>query len=564
VTSPTPASSDDTAPDHSAADGAVPARPEPDRIDAPIPPAWLDDEEWTGGPKRPADRTPPYGVREPVAAPHDGADDGPHDGGAWPAPPGPGWLAAGPVEGWGRSQEGNPGDGYAQEAYPHQGYAQEAYPQGGYAQGGYAQEGYGQEGYGHSGYGFAAPVPPAPADAPSTWLEDPGVLGAAPPPPAAPGLAGSRGGRGGRQVLVAAVVSALVAAGVTVPLTLSLAGDEAPPADQVSTRPVSLPADQAPAQTPVQPSAPASGMTSDTIADVAEAVLPSVAVVETFAGGQPLGSGSAVVFRSDGYLVTNNHVIEDAGTIQVQLTDGRNLPAEVVGTASTFDLAVLQVEATDLAVPGYADEDPRVGETAIAIGAPFGFNSTVTSGIVSALGRTLTDPASGTALVDLVQTDAAINPGNSGGALVNAAGQVIGINTAIVGGGTNDGVGFAVPTSIVVRVGEQLIDQGFFEYAQLGVQGGDLLPAQAEQLGLSTTNGAFVAEVLPGSAADAAGISGNEVIIAIDGEPVTGMSDLSAGIRGHNPGDVVELEVVDDRGETRTVEVTLGGVRTND
>jgi S1-C subfamily serine protease len=338
---------------------------------------------------------------------------------------------------------------------------------------------------------------------------------------------------------------------------------------EAGTQPVNLPAppddeDGSSSQ------APASDMTSDTVADVAEAVLPSVAVVTVFAGGSatPDGSGSAVVFREDGYLVTNNHVIDGAGRIEVLLTDGRTFDAEVIGTASQFDLAVLQIDAEDLDVPAYAEEEPRVGETAIAIGAPFGFNSTVTSGIVSALGRSLSDPRSGITLVDLVQTDAAINPGNSGGPLVNAAGEVIGINTAIVGAsGANDGIGFAVPTSTVVRIGGQLIEQGFFEYAQLGVgtqSGLRITPEVAEQRGLETTNGALVGEVVPGSGADDAGIRPGDIIVAIDGEPIEDFADLSAAIRGMDPGATVELEIVDEAGERRTVTVTLGGVRTND
>ncbi len=370
-------------------------------------------------------------------------------------------------------------------------------------------------------------------------------------------------------MLISALVSAVVAAAVAVPLTLRVADD--PEAQTAQVTPVALPAqpddEDAPGDEdgPVQPNAPASSMTSDTLAEVAEAVLPSVAVVET-ASAQGQGAGSAVVFREDGYLVTNNHVVDGANQISVQLYDGRVFPAEVVGTAATFDLAVLQIEATDLIVPGYAEDDPRVGETAIAIGAPFGFGSTVTSGIVSALGRQLVDPASGNPLTDLVQTDAAINPGTSGGALVNAAGQVIGINTAIVGGGTNDGVGFAVPTSSVVRAAEQLIDQGFVEYAQLGVGASStgVTPQLAEQRGLDTPSGALVGQVNPGSSADQAGIVDGDIIIAIDDEAIGDFGDLAAEIRGRDPGDVVVLEVVGADGEPRDVEATLDGVRTND
>lgn len=475
---------------------------------------WLDDDEWTGGPKRPADRTPPH--TSVAHRPVDGAQTGRSilatgraaDGGAWEAPDGDG-----------------PGLGSDQGPQPDVWRSSDD----------------------------------------DRWQRPPSGPAGRPPEPPFPPPTGKRS-RGGRlkSMLAAALVAAVVAAGVSVPLTLRLSDTPDPAADQVSTQQINLPPqDETPADTPaLQPPAQASGITSDTVAEVAEAVLPSVAVVEGTVDGRP-GSGSAVVFRQDGYLVTNNHVVDNAADVRVRLFDGRSLPAEVIGTASAFDLAVLKVDADDLKVPAYADEDPRVGESAIAIGAPFGFNSTVTAGIVSATGRTL-PTAPGENLVDLVQTDAAINPGNSGGALVNAAGQVIGLNTAIVGGRTNDGVGFAVPTSAVVRIGEQLIEQGFFEYAQLGVMGGDLMPDQAEQLGLGTTNGAFITEVVPSGGADEAGIAASEAITAIDGEAVTSMSDLSATIRGLDPGDTISLEVVAADGQTREVDVTLGGVRTND
>ncbi|CAN5211780.1 hypothetical protein BH23ACT9_BH23ACT9_11470 [soil metagenome] len=538
---------------------------------------WLDDDEWTGGPKRPADRgtaplpspaasgdagawQPPEGGA-PGAGGHAeppviGQVDEPSpwavppvpswpasDGGAWAAAPSPSALAPDapqpavspappPAAEWGPTSEPWTGQQPGQSWDSDHGRIADA-------------PSYGQPSAAHG----------------QPWHPEGGGTAAAPPQD-------SRSGGGGRRVVIAAaLVAALVAAAVTVPLTLVLSRDAVEDTAQGTTQTVANPppADAPADETPVLPAAPASDMTSQTVADVAEAVLPSVAVVTTFSGGTPQGSGSAVVFREDGYLVTNNHVIDGASTIEVQLTDGRVFTAEVIGTASSFDLAVLRLEADDLVVPAYADQDPRVGETAIAIGAPFGFNSTVTSGIVSALGRTLQDPRSGTALVDLVQTDAAINPGNSGGALVNAAGQVIGINTAIVGAsGANDGIGFAVPTSTVVRVGEQLIEQGFVEYAQLGVSGVNLQAVQAEQLGLDTTNGAFVGDVVPSSAADNAGIRSGEVIIAIDGDAVTSFSGLSAAIRNQDPGAVIVLDVVGTDGQTRSVDVTLGGVRTND
>ncbi|MEE8602625.1 trypsin-like peptidase domain-containing protein [Euzebya tangerina] len=517
---------------------------------------WLDDDEWTGGPKRAADRTPTAQLAAPTA-------------------PAPGQTGRTPTGEANRPSNGRARDGGAWEATP---------------------EGYGR--WQAPGQAPAGPLPGRPAapgmpgqqiptaplwQAPEGTADLGDSTGATrpeeehpSPPLSGPDHRGSDTRRRGatvRQVLAASLVAALVAAGLTVPLTLRLADAGEETAAATTTQTIALPAEEdasAPQQeedeTPVAPAAPAAEITSDTVANVAEQVLPSVAVVETAVNGRQVGSGSAVVFRQDGYLVTNNHVIDQADQVRVRLFDGRVLEADVVGTAADFDLAVLQVTADDLVVPGYADAEPRVGETAIAIGAPFGFNSTVTSGIVSATGRTLSDPATQTSLVDLVQTDAAINPGNSGGALVNASGQVIGLNTAIVGGGTNDGIGFAVPTSSVVRVGDQLIEQGFFEYAQLGVGQipGGVTPEIAESRGLDTTNGALVGDVNPQSAADVAGIVTGDIVVAIAGEEISSFDDLAASIRGMNPGDQIELEVIGEDGESRTVEVTLGGVRTND
>ena len=548
---------------------------------------WLDDDEWTGGERRPADRSgADAGVPGNPASPDgasrtegDGDGDDPavsppatdtpagapapdHDGGAWPASASSQWVQSGSWQAPGGSSSPQAAWGAPPPAAP---VWQPAPP---------SPQGYRppppQPGQPAQITPTATPPtdpttpPPVGGDWPSTTADDAEGPARHPAPPSVPAEADdarreTSGGGTGRTAFVAALVGALVAVAVAVPTTLALAPDAADQTAGTSVTPVNAPQDTPADETPVAPAAPPSSMTTDTVADVAEALLPSVAVVET-----NTGSGSAVVYRADGYLITNNHVIAGARDVRVRLTDGRTRDATVVGTAASFDLAVLQIDADDLMVPEYADGDPRVGETAIAIGAPFGFDSTVTSGIVSALGRTLSDPISNVSLVDLVQTDAAINPGNSGGALVNAAGQVIGINTAIVGGGTNDGVGFAVPTSTVLRVADQLIEQGFFEYALLGVTGGDLQPAQAEELGLDTTNGAYIGEVVPDSAADDAGIVPGDVVVAIDGDDVTSMSDLSAAIRGYAPDDVVTVTLYGADGQTRSVEVTLGGVRTND
>jgi putative serine protease PepD len=281
------------------------------------------------------------------------------------------------------------------------------------------------------------------------------------------------------------------------------------------------------------------------VAAVAEAVLPTVGRVD-IGGPGVRGSGSAVIFRPDGHLITNAHVVRGATQITVTLPDGQPRDARVVGADAASDLAVLEVDADGLPVPAFADGLPSVGETAIAIGSPFGLEGSVTAGVVSALNRSI--PTPGAPLVDLIQTDAPINPGNSGGALVNASAEVIGINTAILGAAAdlpgNIGIGFAIPIATALPIAEQLVDRGFVEHARLGVFGQDVDPAVAEAYGLDVTAGAVVVDVEPGSAADAADLRRGDIIVAVDGEDVASMSELAARIRRQSPGDVVTLSVV--------------------
>jgi S1-C subfamily serine protease len=207
-------------------------------------------------------------------------------------------------------------------------------------------------------------------------------------------------------------------------------------------------------------------------------------------------------------------------------------------------------------VPAFAETTPRVGDLAIAIGSPFGLEGSVTSGIVSALNRSL--PGRGNTLVDMIQTDAAINPGNSGGALVNGDAEVIGINTAILSqSGANDGIGFAIPVETALPIAEQLIDKGFVEHAQLGIQGQDVDPAAAQLYNLGASQGALVVVVAPDSGAEEAGLQRGDIITAIDDEPVASMADLAGQISRHAPGEVVTLTLVRG-GEEMTLDVTLG------
>lgn len=295
-----------------------------------------------------------------------------------------------------------------------------------------------------------------------------------------------------------------------------------------------------------------------TVSEVAADVAPSVAGVEILSGpgGRQVGEGSAVIYRSDGYLVTNNHVVEGAGAVEVTLADGTTHPAEVVGTDPTSDLAVLKVDATGLPAATFADSAPTVGDTAVAIGSPFGLEGSVTSGIVSALDRTLSGGAN--TMVGMVQTDAPINPGNSGGALVDDRGRVIGINTAILSrSGSSAGIGFAVPATTATSVADQLIEDGQVRWARLGVNGQDVDARVAEAYGLTIDRGALIVRVEPGSAAHDAGLQDGDIVTAVAGEQVSSMVDLAAAIRGYQPGDQVRLTIVRD-GQELAIPVTLG------
>jgi S1-C subfamily serine protease len=380
-----------------------------------------------------------------------------------------------------------------------------------------------------------------------------------PRPPAPP----RAGGGGLRTVLVAALVAAVVAAGVAVPLTLAIAGGTQAEGDATPEEAaVAEDSDAGPAEDAAGDDEDTVGEAGDTaggprsVADVAEAVLPSVARVDVPARG----SGSAVVYRQDGYLLTNEHVVRGASEVEVTLPDGTRAAAEVVGADQATDIAVLRIAEADLPpeglpVPEYAGDLPRVGETAVAIGSPFGLDATVTAGVISAVGRSVP----GTPLTDMLQTDAPINPGNSGGALVDEAAEIIGINTAILGGSAqgNIGIGFAIPVSTAGAIAEQLIEQGFVRHALLGIQGQNVDPQTAELYGLPVRAGALVIEVVPGTPAETVGLQRGDIITAIDGEEVASMQELAGRIRTLSPGDEVTLTVVRG-GEEREVDATLG------
>ena len=270
---------------------------------------------------------------------------------------------------------------------------------------------------------------------------------------------------------------------------------------------------------------------------------------------QGLGSG-VIIDKEKGYIVTNAHVVDHADNIKIQLTDGREFSAKKIGQDTQSDIALLQVDAEDLTEVQLADSDNlHVGDFSVAIGNPFGLGQTVTSGIISALGRNGLNIEN---YENFIQTDAAINRGNSGGALVNLRGELIGINTAILGpGGGNVGIGFAIPSNMVQNLVDQLIEFGEVRRGQLGVYGKELTAGLAKAFGQETRHGAFIQQVIPESAAEKAGLKAGDIITRIDGKQIRTFGELRAKIATLGAGKKVELGFIRD-GDAQTVIVTLG------
>jgi Do/DeqQ family serine protease len=258
-----------------------------------------------------------------------------------------------------------------------------------------------------------------------------------------------------------------------------------------------------------------------------------------------VASGSGVIISKDGYIITNNHVIDNADRIQVTLNDKRSFTAELVGTDPTTDIALLKVDADELPYISYGNSDDlQVGEWVLAVGNPFNLTSTVTAGIVSAKARNINILPENFAIESFIQTDAAVNPGNSGGALVNTKGDLIGINTAIASrSGSYIGYSFAVPISIVKKVVADIIEFGEVQRAYIGIQIQDLNAEMAEELGLSEIQGVYVAGITEDGAAGKAGIEPGDVVTFIDQVPVNSMAELQEQISKHRPGDKVNLTI---------------------
>jgi serine protease Do len=291
----------------------------------------------------------------------------------------------------------------------------------------------------------------------------------------------------------------------------------------------------------------------EAFSDIAERVSPSVVQIDVTVGsetnspfrwfradGVQRGMGSGVVFSTDGAILTNNHVIEEARSINVRLRDGRIFPGKLVGRDPSTDLAVLRIDAKGLPAATFADSDAaRVGEWVLAIGSPFGLGHTVTTGVLSAKGR---GGVGINAVEDYLQTDASINPGNSGGPLVNLDGKVLGINTMIVSRG--QGIGLAVPATMAKRVAEQILKSGRVDRAFIGVGIQDLTPQLASEIPAAPPTGALVNAITPGGPASKANLEAGDIIATFGGKTVRDAQDVIREVFVRAVGDTVPLEVV--------------------
>jgi S1-C subfamily serine protease len=380
------------------------------------------------------------------------------------------------------------------------------------------------------------------------------------------------------------MLSLLVLASLTLIACSSTTPTQAPPTpppiavaptSPVAAMPTVAPASSGAGKPPAAP-APADGF-SGAVRQVTEEVKPAVVQITNeqvqldLLGNPftvPAGVGSGVIYDSQGHILTNNHVVEGAQQLLVSLPDGRSFRAKLVGQDPQTDLAVVQIGGSNLPVAELGDSGQlQVGDWVVAIGNALALpgGPTVTVGVVSALNRTVQEPSTSTGpgpfLFDLIQTDAPINPGNSGGPLVNLAGQVVGINTLVAGqaepGVQAQGIGFSIAIATAKPIADQIVATGKVIHPYLGIRYVPLNPAISVQIGITAREGALVVQVVPGSPAANAGLQPNDVITAIDNQPLNTESALAQTVSSHKPGDTVTLTVL--RGSQKlTLTVTLG------
>jgi len=271
-----------------------------------------------------------------------------------------------------------------------------------------------------------------------------------------------------------------------------------------------------------------------------------------------MGSGSGVIISEDGYILTNNHVVDDASELEIVLYDKRTFKGTVVGTDPSTDLALVKINEQNLpTIPFGNSDDLSVGEWVLAVGNPFNLSSTVTAGIVSAKGRSINILGGGRSIESFIQTDAAVNPGNSGGALVNSRGELVGINTAIASPtGAYSGYSFAVPVSIAKKVFKDLVEYGTVQRAFLGISIQNVDGNLAKERDLSVTEGVYIVNVAEGGSADDAGIEAGDVILSVDDRKIKSVPQLQETIGSKRPGDKVRVELLRDN-KRKAMEITL-------
>lgn len=295
------------------------------------------------------------------------------------------------------------------------------------------------------------------------------------------------------------------------------------------------------------------------VPDLVDEIRPSIVSVRVTSNNGQRGEASGVIVRSDGVVVTNYHVVRNAAEVVVVLAEGSRAIATVEATDPVTDLAILRIDRQDLPEVELSDSYPRVGQLAVAVGNPLGFENTVTAGVISGIGRSIPTSATpgGLSLVDLIQTDAAISPGASGGALVSADGTITGINVAFIPPAVGAvSLGFAIPAPTARDVIDELLEDGTAEHAYLGVQVESLTEQLAQQFDLATDSGAAVVTVETDSPAADAGLEQGDIITSIDDEPVSDVPDLLTVLRRYDPGDTVRVSFFRN-GEPTTIEIDL-------